>query len=506
MAVVGPEAARSRWRALLGDAAGGRACGAAGARQSATRDGRRRRRSSRASTDTGEPGFDLFVERAQAGCAEGRAVGGRRAGARRGDRRGAAHRGRRAAVSSRHGRGDDSARGGHRVARDQLHEGLLRRPGSHHPRAAPRPRPRRAQARRPELDGDAVPAAGARRSAAATARSARSRAARVSPALQRPIALGYVHRDFVEPGTTVTVGERRRRDGRGAAVRAVVASAFRRTSSAKAGRYGLSLPASAARISSASAGGNSQRRELSARDPPHLLTELRHAARRAARSGRNAARRARSGYAWVVVRISSPIARVDVELLAQLAREARRERFAGVALAAGKLPVALEVRALPPSRDEEPAVALDDRGGDDDAWSCVGRERIRAAALRHRADEALRLARDADHRAEIHQRLVEVEHVPDRARALRRRAHRCRFIAWLFGSPVADEHPEQHARDVGVEDRGALAEREAADRAGGVGADALERQQRLLVGRQLAAVPARPPRARSSAAACGRML
>ena len=28
-----------------------------------------------------------------------------------------------------------------------------------------------------------------------------------SPALQRPIALGYVHRDFVEPGTQVTVGD-----------------------------------------------------------------------------------------------------------------------------------------------------------------------------------------------------------------------------------------------------------------------------------------------------------
>jgi folate-binding protein YgfZ len=28
-----------------------------------------------------------------------------------------------------------------------------------------------------------------------------------SPALNRPIALGYVHRDFVEPGTNVAVGE-----------------------------------------------------------------------------------------------------------------------------------------------------------------------------------------------------------------------------------------------------------------------------------------------------------
>ena len=29
----------------------------------------------------------------------------------------------------------------------------------------------------------------------------------VSPALKRPIALAYVHRDFLEPGTKVTVGE-----------------------------------------------------------------------------------------------------------------------------------------------------------------------------------------------------------------------------------------------------------------------------------------------------------
>ena len=70
-----------------------------------------------------------------------------------------------------------------------------------------------------------------------------------------------------------------------------------------------------------------------------------------------------------------------------------------------------------------------------------------------------------------------------------------------LGIALADEHAEQHARDVGVENGRALAEREAADRAGRVGADALERQQRLLVGRQLAVVVAPPPRARSSAAA-----
>ncbi len=76
----------------------------------------------------------------------------------------------------------------------------------------------------------------------------------------------------------------------------------------------------------------------------------------------------------------------------------------------------------------------------------------------------------------------------------------CRFIACAFGSPRADEHAEQHARDVRVEDRRALAEREAPDRAGGVRADALERPQRRLVGRQLRRRSVRPTRARSPAA------
>jgi folate-binding protein YgfZ len=56
------------------------------------------------------------------------------------------------------------------------------------------------------LDGEQVPARGSairsgdREIGAVTSSTA-------SPALQRPIALGYVHRDFVEPGTTVTVGD-----------------------------------------------------------------------------------------------------------------------------------------------------------------------------------------------------------------------------------------------------------------------------------------------------------
>jgi len=57
------------------------------------------------------------------------------------------------------------------------------------------------------VDGDDVPAAGA------TIRAAdrdigHVTSATFSPVLQQPIALAYVHRDFVEPGTTVTIGDR----------------------------------------------------------------------------------------------------------------------------------------------------------------------------------------------------------------------------------------------------------------------------------------------------------
>jgi hypothetical protein len=53
---------------------------------------------------------------------------------------------------------------------------------------------------------------------------------------------------------------------------------------------------------------------------------------------------------------------------------------------------------------------------------------------------------------------------------------------------VADKDAEQYACHVGVDNRGALAERKTADRAGGVGADPLKRQQRLFVGGQRTAV------------------
>ena len=57
------------------------------------------------------------------------------------------------------------------------------------------------------LGGDSAPAAGAT-VRAADREVGHVTSATVSPALEHPIALAYVHRDFVEPGTEVTVGDR----------------------------------------------------------------------------------------------------------------------------------------------------------------------------------------------------------------------------------------------------------------------------------------------------------
>ena len=93
IAVVGPDAA-ARSSARSSTASSATRCAALpehGNLRAAI--GAASRRSSRASTDTGEPGFDLFVERAQADALASGARGGRRRRARRGDRRGAADRG-----------------------------------------------------------------------------------------------------------------------------------------------------------------------------------------------------------------------------------------------------------------------------------------------------------------------------------------------------------------------------------------------------------------------------
>ena len=108
---------------------------------------------------------------------------------------------------TRHGRGHHPARSRHRSRARSADEGLLRRAGGDHSRAAPRAWTRRA------------PAGGARRSTATDRRAPATACDRAGGSGNRPrderrqvagagapIALGYVHRDFVAPGTrAVTV-------------------------------------------------------------------------------------------------------------------------------------------------------------------------------------------------------------------------------------------------------------------------------------------------------------
>src|SRR5260221_8679634 len=114
-------------------------------------------------------------------------------------------------------------------------------------------------------------------------------------------------------------------------------------------------------------------------------------------------------------------------------------------------------------------------------------ERIRIASVLHRTDEALGLAGRAQGRAEVHQRLIEVEHVAMRQHRARH-GPRVPFHRVALGRAGADEEAEEAARDVGVEIRRPLAEGEAHDGARRVLADPLERPERRLVRRQLAAV------------------
>ncbi len=145
-AIVGPRAARRRrGRDRHRRSSDWRSCRSTATCASTSRGSRRS--CSRRPTPASQ-GSTCSSERPACSGAARAASRSRRRRCRCGRRRGAAHRGGRAEVSPRHGRGDDSARGRHRGARDQPDQGLLRRAGSHHPRAAPRPWPRRAQARR----------------------------------------------------------------------------------------------------------------------------------------------------------------------------------------------------------------------------------------------------------------------------------------------------------------------------------------------------------------------
>src|SRR5262245_35868509 len=106
----------------------------------------------------------------------------------------------------------------------------------------------------------------------------------------------------------------------------------------------------------------------------------------------------------------------------------------------------------------------------------------RAAQARHGTRLAFRPASHAHRGAEVHQRLVEIENVLARDERFR---HRPQVFLHRVSLRIAasHEHPKPYARDVGVENRRTLAKGEAPDRPGRVRADALERQQRLVIRR-----------------------
>ena len=81
-------------------------------------------------------------------------------------------------------------------------QGMLRRPGSHHPRAASRARPRRAGSWWRFVVERKRPASGREDSRGRSRRRRRDAALPFHPRFGS-IALGYVHRDFTAPGTRV---------------------------------------------------------------------------------------------------------------------------------------------------------------------------------------------------------------------------------------------------------------------------------------------------------------
>ena len=121
IAVVGPEAAQAVARVLGGVSAdalarAGRSTGTCAREWAGGAGDRHARRPTPANRATT---CSSIARRRTRSTPRSAAAGVVEAG--RGDGRGDSDRGGRSAVSPRHGRGDDSARGGHRVARDQLH-------------------------------------------------------------------------------------------------------------------------------------------------------------------------------------------------------------------------------------------------------------------------------------------------------------------------------------------------------------------------------------------------
>ena len=164
--------------------------------------------------------------------------------------------------------------------------------------------------------------------------------------------------------------------------------------------------------------------------------------------------------------------------------------------------------------EQERAVALDDGGGDDDGGSIGHARPVRDSVVPspdRRTDIAASAASGTAARG-----LRAVQTVaPKSIRAWLKSktclwgtsasetVQRWRIVAWLFGSPPATNTRNSTRATLVSRMAARSSERKAADGSHGVLADALEREQRVLVRSAACRRSARPTRARSPAGAAG---
>src|SRR4029079_5228855 len=178
-----------------------------------------------------------------------------------------------------------------------------------------------------------------------------------------------------------------------------------------------------------------QRRERVALHPPHLLSQQRCgiAEQRAREEVQLDAARG------IVMRDGEDLGAdrgVDAELFLQLAAQAVGQRFTRLAFPARELPVALEVHAFLPSRDQVRAVTLDHGGGDDESharsWSGLNgyaRQPALIAQTRHAGLRAVQSVAPKSISAWLKSKTWRC------GSTVRETSHRWRFIACVFGLP-----------------------------------------------------------------------
>src|SRR4051794_16168926 len=135
--------------------------------------------------------------------------------------------------------------------------------------------------------------------------------------------------------------------------------------------------------------------------------------------------------------------RRDVELFEQFARQTLGQPFVRIAFAAGKFPEALEVHALRAAGDQEAAVSFDHGGGDHHSRlpSVVGH---RSGGVNGKARHPLAIGQTRHFGLRATQ-IIAPKSISAWLKSNTCRCgitvseifHRCRFIAWLLGSPAA---------------------------------------------------------------------